>query len=242
MLRQPRPVGRPRFVNLTYLSSIRCLFRGLPAGLAAALVIAAPFSLPGAEPAGSPTPAPAGPPSVAAPGLASQPATTDWVGDLITFSSKYQTIVPLMAGPNDPNITRLTAHVLQQTHYLRRQLDAAMSERFLHRYLEMLDPTRVHFLESDLKEFQRFVPQLTEMTLVKGETLVAREIFARFLQRVEQRVEYVAGLLRENQFDFTGEDRYQPNRKDAPHPADEAAARALWKQHLRFEYLTEKLN
>lgn len=164
------------------------------------------------------------------------------VQDLITYSSKYATVTPLLPGPHDPNITRLAANMLQQTHYLRRPLDAEMAKRFLNRYLEMLDPMHIHFFQSDVRQFEKYLPKLPDVTLNKGETIAGREIFARFLQRVDQRVEFVASLLRENEFQFTGDDRYQPSRKDLSWPEDEAAAKQLWKQSVRYEYLEEVLN
>ncbi len=164
------------------------------------------------------------------------------INDLITFSSKYQTVTPLLPGEHDPNITRLTAQVLAGMHYSREPLNGTMANRFLDRYIEMLDPVRIHFFQSDLAQFDKYRPRLAQVTAFRGETLAAREIFARFVQRVDQRVEYVAGLLREGAFEFTGTDRYTPNRKTATRPANEREAHDLWRQHLRYEYLQEKLN
>ncbi len=164
------------------------------------------------------------------------------VNDLITFSSKYNTVTPLLPGEHDPNITRLTAQVLAGMHYSREPFTGTMANRFLDRYIEMLDPVRIHFFQSDLTQFDKYRPRLAQVTAFRGETLAAREIFARFVQRIDQRVEYVAGLLQNGAFEFTGDDRYTPNRKTAARPANEREARALWRQHLRYEYLQEKLN
>ncbi|MBK9139413.1 MAG: carboxy terminal-processing peptidase [Verrucomicrobia bacterium] len=164
------------------------------------------------------------------------------VNDLITFSSKYNTVTPLLPGEHDPNITRLTAQVLAGMHYSREPFTGTMANRFLDRYIEMLDPVRIHFFQSDLAQFDKYRPRLAQVTAFRGETLAAREIFARFVQRIDQRVEYVAGLLQNGSFEFTGDDRYTPNRKTAARPANEREARELWRQHLRYEYLQEKLN
>jgi len=179
------------------------------------------------------------PESPKAAGLAS---SLDPVKDLITFSSKYTNVSPLPVGAYDGNVASLTAKLLKRYHYDRRGLDSALSERFLERYFNLLDPMRIHFLKSDIAEFGRLRDRLPELTLERGDSSKANEIFARFLQRVDQRVEYVAGLLVENQFDFTGSDRHTPNRKDADWPDTLDSARELWRQHLRYEYLQEKLN
>jgi hypothetical protein len=157
------------------------------------------------------------------PKVAQTPISADPVGDLITYSSKYATIVPLIPGPNDPKIARLVANLLERAHYSQQPLDDEMARRFLRRYLDMLDPTHSLFLQTDVDEFARFQPKLPELTLKEGSTLPAREIFARFLERVEERVEFVAGLLQSNHFEFTGSDRFGTDRKHAAWPQDAAA-------------------
>jgi carboxyl-terminal processing protease len=173
---------------------------------------------------------------------ASAPAGLDPFAELITLATKYATPMPLLPGPYDGGVASLTARMLTNTHYLRRPVDAEMSERFLRRYFDLLDPLHLHFVEPDLKEFEKSRDKLAELTMHRGDTSPANEMHARLIQRMDQRVQLVTGLLRTNQFDFTGDDRYTPNRRDAPWPKDLDEARTLWRQHLRYEYLQEKLN
>lgn len=165
------------------------------------------------------------------------------VQDLILFTKKYATNVPPQApGPYDSNVTMLAAHVLQQTHYAKHPIDDEISEKFLHRYLDLLDGAHFHFLQSDVQEFQKYKHSLDDLTLKSGDTQPANEMFARFLSRVEQRVAFAAELLKSETWEFTGNDKYMVNRKNADWPESEEAARQLWRQHIRYEYLQEKLN
>jgi len=61
------------------------------------------------------------------------------------------------------------------------------------------------------------------------------------LERGEQRVAYVNELLKTEKFEFTGDDRYTPDRRKLPRPKNMEEARQLWRQHLRSEFLQEKL-
>ena len=99
----------------------------------------------------------------------------------------------------------------------------------------------MHFVRSDLEDFEQYRTVLDDLTLA-GKTGPAREIFKRFLQRVDQRVAYVAELLKTEQFEFTSNDRYYIDRRKAPYPKDLDEAKRLWRLHLRYEYLQEKLN
>src|SRR5437016_1522518 len=163
--------------------------------------------------------------------------------DLILLERRSRNVPPIEPVPDEGAIARLTARVLTQIHYLhlRRPLDDDVSSRFLDRYLETLDGQRLYFLKSDLDDFDQYRTVLDDLTLA-GKTGPAREIFKRLLQRVEQRVAFVAELLRSEEFDFTGNDRYPMDRRTDAYPKGIEEDRHLWRQHLRYEYLQEKLN
>jgi carboxyl-terminal processing protease len=148
----------------------------------------------------------------------------------------------LAAGKHDSNVARLVSLILLQSHYLQQPLDREVSDKLLDRYLDVIDNLRLHFLESDLKEFEKYRTTAAELIRKNGDTEAARVIFARFHERLRQRVTYVAELLEHDPFEFDGEDRYNPNRKGADRPKDLEEARQLWRQRLRYEVLQEKLN
>jgi carboxyl-terminal processing protease len=149
---------------------------------------------------------------------------------------------PLVPGPNDTNIARLVAKILVQNHYLQEPLDNARANKFLDRYIDVLDNLHMHFFQSDLKEFDKYRSKLETLTYRDGDTTPAREIFDRFLERLEERSKYVADLLQTEKFEFTGNDRFNLNRKEAPRPKDLGEAKEIWRQYVRYEVLQEKLN
>src|SRR5438094_6388084 len=163
--------------------------------------------------------------------------------DLILLERRSRNLPPIEPVPDEGAIARLTAKVLSQVHYLhvRQPLNDEVSSKFLDRYLETLDGQHMHFLRSDLEDFEQYRTVLDDLTLA-GKTGPAREIFKRFMQRVEQRVSFIAELLKTENFEFTGSDRYPLDRRKAPYPKDLEEARHLWRQHVRYEYLQEKLN
>ena len=179
-------------------------------------------------------------PVVAAPGVNATNSLSA-LDDLILLDRRSRNLPPVEPVPDEGTIAKLTARVLAQYHYLRQPLNDEISSKFLDRYLDMLDGQHLHFLKSDLEEFDQYRTVLDDLTLA-GKTGPAREIFARFMQRVEQRISFVADLLKSEKFDFTGEDRYALDRRKASYPKDLEEAKQLWRQHLRYEYLQEKLN
>jgi carboxyl-terminal processing protease len=167
-------------------------------------------------------------------------------GELTATTNSDKSMAPyhVTPGPADGKIAFVTATLLQQTHFSKQPFDATVSSKFLDHYLESLDPQHLHFLQSDLAEFERYRTKLGEMTISQrraADTRPACEIFDRFIQRFQQRVAYVDELLKDEKFNFDTDEKISLSRKEQPYPKDLNEAKGLWKQRLRFEYLQEKL-
>ncbi len=158
----------------------------------------------------------------------------------ITLSA-YRLHGTTVPGEDDAIIARVTARLLENSGYTGHHQPEEISNKFLTRYLETLDPNHLYFLQSDLSEFAPYRTNLETLTFKSGDTRPAHVIFDRYQQRVQQRVAYAQDLLKTNSFDFTADDTYRWDRQKAPRPRDLDEARQLWSQQLRYEYLQEKL-
>lgn len=151
----------------------------------------------------------------------------------------------LTPGPNDGRIAFVTASLLDNYHYTLQPLDTEMSKKFYDGYLETLDPRRENFLQSDIDEFSHYRTNLDELTIGGHSTsdlTPAFEIFQRFKERLQQHDDYAEELLKEDHFKFNGNDKLVIDRRHAPYPKDLAAAKQLWREQLRYQYLQEKLS
>ena len=157
------------------------------------------------------------------------------------LSTRHTSAAPLVEGPKDASVVQFVARILQNQHYLQIPINDDVSSKFLDRYLDSLDNRHVYFIQSDLQEFEKYRYRLDDMTVNDGDASPARVIFTRFRQRLNQQYDYVLELLKENKFDFTGNDRYVIDRKKLPRPQDLTEAKQLWRDFLRYEYLLEKL-
>ncbi len=147
-------------------------------------------------------------------------------------------------GPDDGEIAYVTARALEQYHLRQKRLNNEYSEKFFERYIETLDPQRLHFTQADLSEFASYRTNLDNLTLTRpraADTTPAYRIFNRFRERLDQRVAYANELLKNEKFVFDADEKITVNRKDEPAPADLDEARRLWRQRLRSEYLGEKV-
>ena len=148
-------------------------------------------------------------------------------------------------GATEANITRLTSNILERSQFSHHVLDRELAGKFLDSYLDALDGAHSLLLKSDVDEFSALRASLAQATRVSGDTSAAQKIFRRYLQRLGERSAFVAETLNDKgkgaSFDFSGHETFAIDRDKAPRPADGAAARALWLQQLRAEYLQEKL-
>ena len=151
---------------------------------------------------------------------------------------------PIQPGPMDGRIAFVTAKMLEKLHYTRHAFDDEISGKFLDSYLEALDPQHIHFLQEDLKEFEKYRTRLDDLTLAGSGVADVRpscDIYNRLIKRLEQRLACVEELLKTEPFKFDTDEKILINRKELPYPKDLAEAEILWRERLRFEYLQEHL-
>jgi len=156
-----------------------------------------------------------------------------------------QTNISLAPGPNDARIAYVTARLLEEFHYSQELLDTEISEKFFDGYLEILDPRRENFLQSDIAEFTHYRTNLDTFTIGTNGTAdltPAYEIYRRYLERIQQHADCVNELLQEDRFKFNTDEHILLDRRHAPYPQDLGEAKQLWSQRLRYEYLLEKLS
>ncbi len=144
--------------------------------------------------------------------------------------------------PNDTQ--RQTAlivnRVLERYHYRKVHLDDALSEAILKRYLESLDPNKSFFTQEDIDSFSKYRHELDD-AIASGRLEPAFEIYRRFRQRVDERVDLALRLLQENKFDFTRKENYRFDREDAPWAKNEAEIRDQWRKRVKNDILGLRL-
>ncbi|WP_166210447.1 carboxy terminal-processing peptidase [Cognatiluteimonas telluris] len=124
--------------------------------------------------------------------------------------------------------------------YRPRALDDAMSADIFKRYLDALDPGKLFFTAQDVAKFASYRTSLDD-AIKSGNVAPAYAMFQLYKQRVDQRSDYARGLLKQDIFDFSGNDRWYYDREKAPWAADSAALDGLWKQSVRNDWLRLKL-
>ena len=131
---------------------------------------------------------------------------------------------------------RRVVQYLEEEHYSHAIVDRKMSELVYSRYLEYLDPQRSYLLAADINEFAAYKDQFDDM-IRSGNIDPAYLIFARFQQRNRERMQYALTQLK-TEPDWTLNESFDFERKDAPWPADEAQMNELWRKRVKNDALS----
>jgi carboxyl-terminal processing protease len=145
------------------------------------------------------------------------------------------------ADPNDPIVAQIAAERIVAWNYSQRPFDQEMSSKFLDQYLDSLDYFHIFFLQSDIKDFEKYRTNLGVLTLMDRDLTPCWDIFARFMERVHQRTDLTSNMLETARFEFTNHERFVLNRHTLPYAKDLDEARQLWRQEVRYEYLDQLL-
>ncbi len=149
--------------------------------------------------------------------------------------------------PNAPTKDQATAAKLvygllsdSRYAYRPRELDDALSADIYKRYLDALDPNKQFFTAQDIAKFDVYRTKLDD-AIKSGDLSPAYAVFAAYRQQALARTQYARELLKQDIFDFTGNESFRYDREDVPWAADAAALDTLWRQSVRNDWLRLKL-
>ena len=145
--------------------------------------------------------------------------------------------IPGSASLDQVRTSRLVYGLLSDSRfvYRPRAMDAEMSSDIFDGYLKALDGNKMFLTADDVAQFEPYRPQMGA-AVREGKLEPAYAIFALYKERVNDRVEHARGLLEQDIFDFTGDDRWEYDRKDAAWASTEELDQ-MWRQSVRNDWL-----
>jgi len=133
----------------------------------------------------------------------------------------------------------LSAQLLMRYHYKPTPLDHAMSEKIFDRYLQLLDPERIFFIQADIDQFSKSRSKLDD-AILKDDLSIPFAIFNLYQQRISERFTYGRSLLKQG-FDFEKKETYQYDRDKESWLSSEIEMRELWRKRVKNDWLRLKL-
>ncbi|MCU0442705.1 MAG: carboxy terminal-processing peptidase [Bacteroidia bacterium] len=125
-------------------------------------------------------------------------------------------------------------------HYAKPTINDSFSTRAFDEYIQNLDPSRVYFLDSDLRNFEQYRYQIDDYVF-NGNVEPAFTIFNTYQQRLNDRIQYSLAYLNKG-IAFNRTDSFQVDRERAQWCRNVNELNALWEQKLTYECLLLKVN
>ena len=138
-----------------------------------------------------------------------------------------------------PRAAHLAAEVLNRFHYQPVPLDHTLAEKVFDRYVKILDPERLFFIQSDIDRWKDARSHLDE-AILKEDLATPFDLFNLYSRRAVERFTYARELLKTG-FDFQVQESYQARRDKAPWPQSDTDARELWRKRVKGDWLRLKL-
>ena len=131
---------------------------------------------------------------------------------------------------------------LEQRHYAKHRYDDDMSSAHLDSYIESLDRGKMFFTATDLAEFEKYRTTMDDQ-LHEGNLVAGFEIFNRFQQRLEERMENVVETLPQQvqAMDFTVDESFPVDADEWDWARTTAELDDRWRKRIKNEVLSLKL-
>lgn len=136
---------------------------------------------------------------------------------------------------------KLVVRILSNFHYRSLEMNDSLSSVILDEYIKALDNNKSYFLASDIQEFEKYRYLIDDYTK-NGNLEPAYTIYSVFLQRFNERMQYVQDNLIHADYDFTIEESYDTDRSDNPWLNSTEEMNDLWRKVVKSQVLSLKLS
>ena len=153
--------------------------------------------------------------------------------------SRKASVWPLTPTTSEAQAAQLSARFLTRFHYDAQPLDDAMSARIYKAYFKLIDGEKVFFTQADMAKFEPLKTKL-DGAIWNQDLSAPFSIFNLYVQRAVERMTYARELLKKG-FDFTTNESYTFDRKDADWPKDQNELNDLWRKRTMNDWLRLKL-
>ena len=163
------------------------------------------------------------------------------VAPLALLARADNAVVPAAPTADQSTTAKLVHGLLSDSRYAYRPraLDDKLSEDVFNNYLKSLDGGKQYFTATDVAKFAPYKSQMDD-AIRSGQLAPAYDIFAVYKQRVGERVGYARALLKQD-FDFTGNERWEYDRKDVLWAANSKELDEVWRKSVMNDWLRLKL-
>lgn len=141
-----------------------------------------------------------------------------------------------VSNDKDRLLIELISHVIQRGHYDVKSLNDDMSEQIFHTYLESLDGQKRYFLQSDYREFSKYMYQIDDQ--IRELDLTFFDLtYKRLVLRMSE-VESMYSSILSRPFDFDKEEEFDTDYDEQIYPLSQKERSEKWRKQLKLSTLS----
>lgn len=135
----------------------------------------------------------------------------------------------------DKLLLDLITYILERGHYQPKAIDDDFSVQVFNGFLDVVDPTKRYFLESDIQEFEKYKFQLDDQIKNKDITFFDM-VHQRLIKRMEEAKSIYKDVL-SVPFDYNVEESLDIDYKDQGYVSNTKELRDRWRKQLKYATL-----
>lgn len=155
---------------------------------------------------------------------------------LLAFASCSFTTKKFSNPDKDKLLIQVITFVLQQGHFNPIDFDDNFSEELFEDYLEVIDPVKRYFYESDYKDFEKYKFTLDDQ-LKETDITFFNVVHERMLKRFAEIKEIYKEVLSEP-FDYSTEESFNTDYENTGYVKNRKEMKERWRQQLKFSTLS----
>ncbi|WPX40291.1 carboxy terminal-processing peptidase [Akkermansia sp. N21116] len=166
-----------------------------------------------------------------------------WFRNMVCWAFASMMLVSCVQGAtNFDDVGKMTAILLQNMHFSRKELNDKVSGDCLDMYLKRLDPSRIFFTQQDVDTLKSNYGTNLGYYMFTGKLMnAAVPMYTLYCRRVEQRVGYARELLEKENFQFDRKEYVPLSRRKVNWPKDEEEMNKVWHDMVEEQLLSEIL-
>ena len=141
-----------------------------------------------------------------------------------------------VSNDKDRLLIELISHVIQRGHFNVKSLNDGMSEKIFHTYLESIDGQKRFFLQSDYREFAKYMYQIDDQ--LRNLDLTFFDLtYQRLIIRMNE-VENLYVSLLSRPFDFERKESFDTDYEEQLFPLSSSSRAEKWRKQLKLSTLS----
>ena len=155
---------------------------------------------------------------------------------LLAFASCSFTSKKFSNPDKDKLLIQIITFVIEQGHFDPIAIDDAFSEELFSDFIEVIDPVKRYFYESDYKDFEKYKLTIDDQLKVSDITFF-NVVYERFISRIEESKSIYKDIL-SKPFDYSIDESFDTNYENSDFAKSKRDMKERWRKQLKFSTLS----